>query len=191
MVWDWKAAFARRVPQGLEQVPFWLEQVRRAQPGSSAEQYALGVLREQLAVFGAAELSALAATGRAADSVGSLDPRVVMQRYPQGLGPIGVGPDGRLVLRCDPFGFPWSWQGAQVVSLGLTYARLQRGSGALTIRLSELAITAGRWPATMDEAQAMGLALPATPPGIAWRLDGRQVVIDLPKPTETPWTFPR
>lgn len=194
MVWDWKAAFARRIPQGLEQVPFWQEQLHRAKPGSAPEAYALGILREQLARYGQTELRALAAMTLAHELRGCLAPQSLARRYPEGLpafGPIGVDAHGQPVLRCDPYGFPWEWQEGLPTSRGLEHVRLQKTGDAMREKLYALAISAGSWPSTLAEAEALGLALPTLPDQAHWRLDGRQILLDLPNPPEPAWTFPR
>jgi hypothetical protein len=194
MVWDWKAAFARRIPQGLEQVPFWLEQFHRSKPGSPAETYALGILREQIARFGQAELRALANMTFAHELRGCLHPAALAKRYPQGLpalGPITVDAQGRPHLRADPFGYPWVWIDAQPVSRGLEHLRLGKMASALTGKLYELAIASGSWPTTLAEAQARGLEVPDLSSAVTLRLEGRQILVDLPLPPEPPMTFPR
>jgi hypothetical protein len=193
MVWDWKASFARRVPQGLEQIPFWFEQLHRTTPGSPTADHILGVLREQLARFGEAELSALQRATGSSDLAGCLDSAAVTARYgstPPILGPVMLV-DGRPTLRSDPFGHAWSWKDRKPVSPGLVAHRARSTAGYLTMRLQELAIAQGRWPATMAEATALGLTAPPAPPGCAWRVDGRAVVVDLPPAPEPAWTFPR
>jgi len=194
MVWDWKAAFARRIPQGLEQVPFWLEQLHRAKPGSAPEAYALAILREQVARYGQAELRALAAMTFAHELRGCLAPQSLARRYPDGLpglGPISVDAQGQPVLRCDPYGFAWEWQEGLPTSRGLEHVRLEKMGGKMREKLYELAISDGSWPSTLAAAEAVGLVLPKLPDYAHWRLDGRQIILDLPKPTEPAWTFPR
>ncbi len=59
MVWDWKRSMAQRTFHGLEQVPYWHEQLLRSKPGSASGDYIEAVLREQLAAFGLQELERL------------------------------------------------------------------------------------------------------------------------------------
>jgi hypothetical protein len=64
MVWDWKRGFGRQVFTGLEQLPYWLEQLERTQPKTPNGEFVDSVIRELLARYGAQELNALAATWR-------------------------------------------------------------------------------------------------------------------------------
>jgi hypothetical protein len=59
LVWDWKRSMGRRTFHGLEQVPYWHEQLLRSVPGSPSGDYIEAVLREQLAAFGIQELERL------------------------------------------------------------------------------------------------------------------------------------
>lgn len=220
-VWDWKRGFGQRAFTGLEQLPYWLDQLKATAPGSPNGDYVEGTIRDLLARFGARELNALAAGWRIArggvprdreelaanlalidplkpvvedgpelQSVGDLlDPRLVRRRYPHGLptfGPLTIT-DGRLTLRTDPYGRPWRVVRGRVVSTGQVHASFERVLGRVNASLLELAQKAGRWPATLDEAKAMGLSLPVLPDDGTVRLDGRQVVVDWAVEAGVPW----
>lgn len=58
-VWHWKAGLARRKLPGLEQLPYWLEKLRAAAPGSPTGDYLDAVVREQIARYGERELNGL------------------------------------------------------------------------------------------------------------------------------------
>lgn len=60
MVWDWKRQMGRRQFLDLEQLPYWLDQLKRAKPGTPSCDYIEATIREQLARFGVQELDALA-----------------------------------------------------------------------------------------------------------------------------------
>jgi hypothetical protein len=221
MVWDWKRGFGSRVFTGLEQLPYWLDQLKATKPGTPNGEYVETTIRDLLARYGARELSALAAGWRIVrggvprdrhelvehlaliDPLRStvedgpqpsslqdlLDPRVVRRRYPAGLpiyGPLAVV-DGRLVLRNDPYGRPWRLHHGRVVSSGQVMASYERLLGKVTVTLLTLAQQQGRWPATLDEAKAMGLSFPVPPEGGIVRLEGRQVVVDWAVEAGEPW----
>jgi hypothetical protein len=65
-VWDWKRGFGSRAFTGLEQLPYWLDQLQATKAGTPNGDYVDATIRELLARFGARELSALAASWRIA-----------------------------------------------------------------------------------------------------------------------------
>jgi hypothetical protein len=220
-VWDWKRGFGSRAFTGLEQLPYWLEQLKATKPGTPNGDYVEATVRELLARHGAQELSALAASWRivrggvpkdrrelvdhlalidplrpTVENVPQpsslqdlLDPRLIRRRYPAGLpayGPLAVV-GGRLVLRNDPYGRPWRLIQGRVVSFGQQIASYERLLGKFTATLLDLAQKQGRWPATLDEAKAMGLSVPAVPEGGTVRLDDRRLVVDWAVEAGEPW----
>jgi hypothetical protein len=64
MVWDWKRGFGSRAFTGLEQLPYWLDQLRVTSAGTPNGDYVEGTIRDLLARFGSHELNALAASWR-------------------------------------------------------------------------------------------------------------------------------
>jgi hypothetical protein len=118
-----------------------------------------------------------------------LDPTLVRQRYSDGLpayGPIGVQ-DGRLVLRSDPYGFPWELEAGNIVSPGLVRSRCEKQAMIATNNLLNLAQRHGTWPQSLAEAESLGLTLPKVPANGTLRLDGRQLVIDWHEEGGVPW----
>lgn len=191
-VWDWKSSFARRTYQGLEQVPYWLEQLRHAKPGTPTRDFILSTVREQLARWGEQELTAVRATGDGAGGW-SVDAEAVARRWPGGISPWApVRRDGaRVEVREDPFGYRYAWVDGAPVSRGLAYRRAERVAGALSAKLATAAIDAKRWPATIDELRAAGVAVPEPPTGAAWRIAEQRVVLDHPAPEAKAWSFDR
>lgn len=191
-VWDWKTNFARRTYQGLEQVPYWLEQLGHARPGTPTHDFVLGTLREQLARWGEQELKAL---GARTDWAGGLvvEPEALARRWPGRISPWApVRRDGaRVEVREDPFGYRYAWVDEAPVSRGLAYRKAERVAGALSAKLATAAIDTKRWPATIDELRAAGVAVPEPPPGAAWRIAGQRVELDQPPPEATAWAFDR
>jgi hypothetical protein len=118
LVWDWKRGFGRFAFTGLEQLPYWLEQLEATKPGSPNGTYIEGTIRDLLARYGAQELTALAASWRIqrggvprdrrelADNLALIDPLVRTAEggpQPPGLQDIL---DPRLVRRRYPDGLP-------------------------------------------------------------------------------------
>lgn len=66
MVWDWKRGFGSRAFTGLEQLPYWLEQLQASAPGTPNGDYIERAIRDLLARFGTRELNGLAASWRIA-----------------------------------------------------------------------------------------------------------------------------
>ncbi len=118
MVWDWKRGFGSRAFTGLEQLPYWLDQLQATKAGTPNGDYVDTTIRELLARFGARELTALAASWRIArggvpttraelaDNLTLLDPlRPVVTDGPH---PTRIDEivDPRLVRRRYPTGLP-------------------------------------------------------------------------------------
>jgi hypothetical protein len=64
MVWDWKRGFGSRAFQGLEQLDYWMDQLRATSPGTPNGDYVDGTIRRLISQFGARELNALLASWR-------------------------------------------------------------------------------------------------------------------------------
>ncbi|MBA3699212.1 MAG: hypothetical protein H0W78_10190 [Planctomycetes bacterium] len=118
MVWDWKRGFGSRVFTGLEQLPYWLDQLQATTAGTPNGDYVDTTIRELLARFGARELNALATSWRIAqggvpttrtelvDNLTLIDPlRPVVDNGPH---PTRIDEfiDPRLVRRRYPTGLP-------------------------------------------------------------------------------------
>lgn len=118
MVWDWKRGFGSRAFTGLEQLPYWLDQLQATKAGTPNGDYVDTTIRELLARFGARELTALAASwrivrggvpatrGELADNLTLIDPlRPVVADGPRPMR-IDEIVDPRLVRRRYPTGLP-------------------------------------------------------------------------------------
>jgi hypothetical protein len=66
MVWDWKKNFGAKAFDGLEQLPYWLDQLERTAANTPNGEFVDSVIRETLARYGEKELNALYATWRIA-----------------------------------------------------------------------------------------------------------------------------
>ena len=64
IVWDWKRNFGGRAFSGVEQLPYWLDQLQRTTAKTPNGDFVDGIIRDLLARYGAQELTALAATWR-------------------------------------------------------------------------------------------------------------------------------
>lgn len=223
-VWEWQRSMARHTLHGLEELPYWLDQLKTAKAGTPAGDYVDAIIREQLASFAQREFRALRVTYRLAHGgeaerlmdlwenaalidplvpyrprlVGLqhlddlLEPRLLRLRYPQGLpasGPIAVQ-GGRPALRPDPWGYTWTLDAKErAVSPGLERTRFQRQIGQLNGRLVEVARAQGRWPATLADVAAAGLALPTPPFGARLALEKQALTVVWPPPPAQPWAL--
>lgn len=189
-VWDWKASFGRRTYQGLEQVPYWLEQLRHAKAGTPTHDFVLGTLREQLARWGEQELKALGAQP-GPDGLLTVTAAAVAQRWPGGIpgvAPVRATGDG-VAVREDPFGFAYTWVDDAPFSPGRAYRRAQGMAAHLSGELAAKAVSAKTWATTIDELRATGVTIPPPPAGASWRIEGQRVVLTTPSVVAKPWTF--
>lgn len=188
----WLAGLGRTHYRGLEQLPYWSEQLRLTRPGSPAHEFVLLTVREQLSRFGRAELQALLQAGPQDGGLAAcLEPVRLAARYPRGLpalGPIRLQ-EGRPVLAADAFGYAYTLEGGRVQSPGLLYLTARRSSLArASASLEAIAHQEGRWPADLDAARGMGVELRELPPGCAYELKGRELDLALPPRDAEPWT---
>ncbi len=199
LVWEWSAAMARRRYRGLDQLPYWQEQLARAQPGSSTAAFIELTMRDQLVRFCLTELQALADAYRAAHPqppsavADLLEPSLLADRYPKNLpawGPFTIE-DGRLHLRCDPYGFPFEIRAGRVISRGHERERARRKLIGINIALTDLATTSGSWPTSIAAIAAAGLELSALPDGCAYVLKKHALEIDSDPPPRPPWPLGR
>ncbi len=64
MVWDWKKHFGHQVFNGLEQLPYWLQQLENTAENTANGKFVDQTVRDILARYGTDELTALLATWR-------------------------------------------------------------------------------------------------------------------------------
>ncbi len=191
VVQEWMRTMARRQQRGLEQLPYWLEQLAASRPGSSAGDYVERTIREQLTRYAFAELGAVVdqvlATGRPVDGLSDLlDPEIVSnRRIDARWGPFGMG-DGRLALRSDPFGYPYVWRDGAVDSLGLEYALFEQVVGNANRELDARAQQEGRFPHDVREA-VLWSRIGDPPAGVTLVLEHHQLRADYPPPVAQAW----
>ena len=196
-VWDWKASMAKRRYKGLEQVPYWEQQLSLATKGTPAYEFVLDTLREQICRFGFEELSAVAAWraahGATATSISELtDIEPVRSRHPRGwppLGPWAADAAGAIRVTADPFGWPYRLASAtSAVSTGMELLALRRNrTFGYNSSIAAFAKANDRWPA--DAAEAIRIANAPEPPvaQARWVWDGQQLRLDVDTPPEPAW----
>jgi len=192
-VLDWRRGLAFANVDGLQTLPYWLEQLRSTKPGSPLAIFVEGTIRELLAEHGSRELNKLLYSSilPLVTSV-QLDPAVLAQRWPRGApawapvvwsGPGGPPP----VLRPDPFGYAWQRVGGQVISPGREQRRFLVISQGQRLALEAEAAKRGRPPLDSDEAAAWGIPLPQPGHGGTWSFAGNLPEVDWPEPEQQPW----
>jgi hypothetical protein len=195
MVWDWKKAMGQRRFQDLEQLPYWIEQLHRATPGTPTYDFVLRTLREQVARFGEGRLALLVTAYRerywippvTIDDL--LQPEVVRKAFPRGLPSLAPLRQelGGYVLKQDPFGFPYQLQAGQPISVGWQQVRETKRAALMSAGLAKIAQKEGRWPTTVAEARAAGLELDVLPPGGWWSIEGQIVSLHWPEAPFPAW----
>lgn len=118
MVWDWKRSFGSQAFAGLEQLDYWMDQLRGTSPGTPNGDYVDGTIRQLLSRFGARELNGLLANWRVmrggvplnreqlVDNLSLINPfQAVVEDGPI-LRSLGELLDIRLVRRRYPTGLP-------------------------------------------------------------------------------------
>lgn len=117
-------------------------------------------------------------------------PRLASQRYGDrlpGFGPLRVAATGRLELRPDPYGHPWRINGVKVESVGLVQRNFEKRLGYSQVQLIEKAKEKGRWPTTIDEVRAWGVAINELPNGGTLRIVDQQLAVTWEPPLSEPW----
>ena len=196
LVWDWKKAMGQRRFKELEQLPYWLEQLQHATPGTPTYEFVLRTVREQMAQFGESRLQMLVDAYRALYWIPPvtlddlLRPEVVNKVFPRGLPALGPLRYERpfFMLKADPFGYPYQLLAGHPVSVGWQQVRETKRTLMMGIRLAEVAKRDGRWPTTIAEAKAAGVELDALPHGGWWSITGQEVEAHWPAPAYVPWT---
>jgi len=195
-VWDWKKAMGRRQFQELEQVPYWIEQLRNAKPDSPTAAFILRTLREQLARFGENRLQRLVDVYRATYFMPPVfisdvvKPDLVARAFPHGMPEIGPlsGRGGTLMLKPDPFGFPYELVNGKPQSPGWQQVHAGLRTGLMSQRLAEIAKRDGRWPTTITEAITAGLNLEVLPTGGEWVITGQVISVTWRPAPSAAWT---
>lgn len=190
-VWQWQAGLAKRRLTGLEQLPYWLDQLAGTQPGSSMDDFITRIVREQLTAFALAELEALRALHRQRHGAAParleelVAPDLLRERYATGLpvwGPIAP----ELRLRSDPYGFPWILDPDGVRSVGEARARHWKRLAMLNVQLAVKERQRGRRVDGIEDVRALGLEVPEPPPGGSHRVVEGRIGIAYDEDAE-PW----
>lgn len=204
---DWRRGLAFTAVEGLDTLPYWLEQLRTAKPGTPLADYVEGTVRELLAQHGTIELRRLAQGGEAGRAAPlpdrllqprllpwgevRLDLRATDRRYrgrPPAWAPVEVR-DGAYRLRTDPFGYAWRWQGDRVISPGQEQRRFLQLTRATRLAIEAEANRRGAPPRDADEAAAWGFSLPVPPAGGRWDFSERMPAVQWPAPDAAPWAL--
>ena len=198
LVWDWKKAMGQRLSRELEQVPYWLEQLRRLKPGTPSHQYVLDTLREQVARLGESNLQALVDAYRELHRIPPITladvvvREVITKAFLKGIptqGPLTFE-HGVFSLKVDPFGYAYELVNGKPLSPGWQRLRSTKRAGAMSEKLAEVAKREGRWPTTVAEAGAAGVVFDALPVGGTWVISGQVVTAQWTPAPFPAWTPP-
>jgi hypothetical protein len=197
----WKAALGSRAFTGLEQAPYWLEQLQRL--GNDDGFHAVFVrdtLYDLLTGYAASRIAAHLPADAAAVQDASWEPAAPRlaaafaalpqdAQPPLALMPIARRGDG-WALRSDPWGLPWHRDAAGVITArGAERRALDRLIAQLNLNLAETARTAGRWPGSLAEVISLGIVLPPQPPDGSIALIGQGLRVTWQPPPAPPWTL--
>jgi hypothetical protein len=201
--WTWKVAMARRVYHGLEQVPYWQDQLARLTAGGQgtdpSAEYVRNILRQQLTAYAIERISA-AAHGLELSPEQDAGWEILAERIRRGLAalppeqqppascmPIARDASGVWHLRPDPWGLPWRQTGGVVTSEGLNRVHASAAIGQLNEAVRRAVLKAGRWPTSLDEVRALGITIPSLPSDSTLVLNGQALEIRFQDPPEAPW----
>jgi hypothetical protein len=196
----WRRGLAFVHVDGLETLPYWLEQLRAAQPGTAMGDFVESTVRELLAIHGERVLAQVAdGAAREGDRLPRrlpcwaavrLDPAAVRRQWPRqppAWAPVALDEHGVPRLRSDPFGYDYRWQGQRIVSPGADRQRFLTRANPARERVRAEADRRGRPPADLAEAAAWGIELPAPPLGGTWEFTERLPDVRWPAPPHPPW----
>ena len=162
LVRDWQRGLAFTNVEGLEALPYWLEQLRSTAPGTPLSTYVEDTVRELLAQHGTIVLPTVIERELLPWAPLRADPVAVAQRWPRGIpawAPIAA--DGS--LRPDPYGWPWRRSGDRVISPGQEHLRFGKRVQGLRLAVQAEADKRGRPPRDLAEAKAWGFDVPEPP----------------------------
>lgn len=201
---DWRRGLAFSDVDGLQTLPYWIDQLRSTKQGTALALFVEGTVRELLADHGTRELTRLAgweATGSEFLSrmLGggvlwygyTLLPsqRVLQERWPHGApawSPVHWdGVTGE--LRCDPFGWPWHRTATRVVSVGREQRRFITQCQYLRNQIEAESRQRGRPPRDAQESTEWGFPLPNPPYGGRWSFERNMPDVVWPDPPDKPW----
>jgi len=200
---DWRRGLAFSSVDGLETLPYWLDQLRSTKPGTPTAAFVEGTVRELLAEHGTRELDRMHGTdapvqrivgrwtGRLLWPLSGVAPSqgMVRRRWPRG-APVWAPVlwDGlNLELRSDPFGWPFEFSSGRVTSPGREIRRFMSACQPMRLALEAEAQRRGRPPRDPAEAGEWGFALPAPPYGGRWSFEQNLPDVVWPDPPDKPW----
>jgi len=198
-VWDWKNAMARRHDMGLGQLTYWQEQMHLYPPDSPGGRYIDNAMREEVAHYGVRELEALLYAYREHYIMAPLQlsevlaPQLVRERFPMGLNvylPYTIA-DHQLVLRDDPYGYPFLLIDGQVVSPGLQQRVFGPRPGKLLQNIGEYLAKHPQvpFPQDLETVRALGIEVPALAPQAHYLFTpaAHSITVSWDPPPGRPW----
>jgi hypothetical protein len=206
---DWRRGLAFTDVDGLQTLPYWIEQLRSTKPGTPLAEFVEGTVRELLAEHGAKELAKLLGLPSSSPmpnpAIGNVESLLsepllplsnivipsglLRARWPRG-APVWapVHWDGREGgLRSDPFGHPWRLEGGRIVSPGREQRRFLVRVNPMRLQVEAEAQQRGRVPRDLVEVAEWGIALPEPPYGGHWSFEQRMPDVIWPEPPQQPW----
>ena len=117
------------------------------------------------------------------------DAQRVAARFPRGIPPWEpvLMQDGKVVLRCDPFGYSFLKTNGVVLSQGLEQRKFLKRSISSRQAVEAEARKRGRPPHDLAEVQAWGLGLSEPPYGGRWDFSADLPDVVWTNPSEAPW----
>ena len=194
-VWDWKRASSRRQIKGLEQLPYWLDQLKAAPAQSTTRDFIVSTIREQITRYNLVELGKLAEAHLTVKGfppvlpVDLLKPEILAQVYPEKRPPglaIAEGANGP-VLTADPYGWPYELVAGKPFSPGQQITEFQARVQIANNSLARIAIREKAWPRTLEAVKAAGLTLQEPPVGGTWLLEGTILRVEWPRSPAPAW----
>jgi len=186
-VWEWKAGMARRRFKGLEQLPYWFDRLAESKAQTPMGNFVEATIREQLTTYGLSELNAVAAerkqAGLPVERIEDLldPPRLLARRLDRRWGPVEVNEQGLLVMRSDPYGYPYVLADGVVVSNGKVLHHFERSVATVNMKIFNQGL------ATVEAVAAAGVVVPTPPTGAAVRMQDCVMYAVLPEPPNPPW----
>ena len=194
---DWRRGLAFTAVEGLETLPYWIEQLRGTKPGTPMADFVEGTVRELLAAHGCLVLDRITGTRPTWLPTDPLLPwaplRLDLQAaaatWPRGApawAPVASSADG-WVMRSDPFGWRWIRRDGKLVSPGADQLRFLKMYQGMRSQIQDEADRRGHAPADVAEAKAWGFDLPQPPYGGRWSFERRLPTVIWPDPPQEPW----
>ncbi|MEK7415458.1 MAG: hypothetical protein AAB263_19300, partial [Planctomycetota bacterium] len=191
---NWQRGLLFKWVDDLKTLPYWIEQLKSTKPNTPPARFVERTIREILAVHCVNQLSRLLVDRASllADPM-ALDLDKIAKVYPHfpdgipGTAPIRVL-DGRAVLREDPFGWPFRWNGTTVESPGYMHGQFLARHGVAIGNVEKQAGQHGRPAADLAEAEIWAKEkLPSPPDHGRWDFTQLRPEVIWPDPPAKPW----